>query len=361
MPETRPPETLAAETLTAETLTPETLTPETLTPETLTYAAAVRTALDLLLSHDNRVFLAGEDIGVYGGAFGVTDGLLATYGEQRVRDTPISEDAIAGMAVGAAMTGLRPIVEMQFSDFVVNAMDPIVNQAAKLHFMYGGKVEVPMVLRAPGGGGTGAAAQHSQSLEAWFAHVPGLKVAVPATVQDACDLLLAAAADPNPVIVLEHKLLYKTEGSFIRPTQPNSVIEALGQARVTRQGDDLTIVGYSIMAARALEAAGHLAEQGIEADVIDLRSVRPIDHNTVRESVRRTGRLLVTHEAPKSAGVGAEVVAGVVESDALDYLLAPIERVCGLEAPMPYARELERAVIPQVDDVVQAAERLVKA
>ncbi len=330
-------------------------------PETSTYAAAVRAALDLLLRHDDRVFLAGEDIGVYGGAFGVTDGLLASYGADRVRDTPISEDAIAGMAVGAAITGLRPIIEMQFSDFVVNAMDPIVNQAAKLHFMYGGKVEVPLVLRAPGGGGTGAAAQHSQSLEAWFAHVPGLKVALPSTVQDACDLLLAAAADPNPVIVLEHKLLYKTEGPFTLPASPNEVTEPLGRARVTRPGTDLTIVGYSIMAARALEAAELLAQQGIDAAVIDLRSVRPIDHDTVRASVTKTGRLLVTHEAPQSAGVGAEVITGVVESDALDYLLAPVERVCGLEVPMPYARELERSVIPQVDDVVAAAERLMKA
>ncbi len=330
-------------------------------PETLAYSAAVRSALELLLEHDDRVFLAGEDIGVYGGAFGVTDGLIDRYGPERIRDTPISEDAIAGMAVGAAITGLRPIVEMQFSDFVVNAMDPIVNQAAKLHFMYGGKVEVPMVVRAPGGGGTGAAAQHSQSLEAWFAHVPGLKVVMPATVQDACDLLLSAVADPNPVMLLEHKLLYKTEGPFVRPKAPTDVTEPLGSARTTRAGTDATIVGYSIMAVRALEAAEQLAERGIDAEVIDLRSVRPIDHNTVRASVRKTGRLLVTHEAPTAGGVGAEVVTGVVESDALDYLLAPVQRVCGLEVPMPYARDLERAVIPQVEDVVDAVEQLVKA
>ena len=330
-------------------------------PETTTYARAVAAALDLLLGADDRVFMAGEDIGVYGGAFGVTDGLLEQYGEDRIRDTPISEDAIAGLAVGAAITGMRPIVEMQFSDFIVNAMDAIVNQAAKLHFMYGGNTEVPMVIRAPGGGGTGAAAQHSQSLEAWFAHIPGLKVAMPATVQDACDLLIAAVHDPNPVIVLEHKLLYKTEGPFEAPASASAITETLGKARVLRKGSDLTIAAYSIMAIRALEAAEALADEGISAEVIDLRSVRPIDHDTVRGSVRTTGRLLITHEAPTSVGVGAEIAAAVVESDALDYLLSPIKRVCGMEVPIPYARELERTVIPQVDDIVEGAKELMKS
>ena len=329
-------------------------------PETMRYAQAVNLALRLLLSSDDRVFMAGEDIGIYGGAFGVTDGLLEAFGEDRIRDTPISEEVIAGLAVGAAMTGLRPIVEMQFSDFVVNAMDPIVNQAAKLHFMYGGNVEVPMVIRLPGGGGTGAAAQHSQSLEAWFAHVPGLKVVAPATAQDAHDLLIAAVADPNPVMVFEHKLLYKDEG----PVDVRDSVEpvaALGEAVVRRPGDDLTIVSYSIMAMRALEAADRLEDSGISAEVIDLRSLRPLDIDTVRASVRRTGRLLVTHEAPAAVGVGAEVVAGVVESDALDYLLAPVSRVCGLPIPMPYAKALETATIPQVEDVELAAKELMNA
>lgn len=329
-------------------------------PETIRYAQAVNHALHLLLSHDERVFMAGEDIGIYGGAFGVTDGLLGAFGEERIRDTPISEEVIAGLAVGAAMTGMRPIVEMQFSDFVVNAMDPIVNQAAKLHFMYGGNVEVPMVIRLPGGGGTGAAAQHSQSLEAWFAHVPGLKVVAPATPQDAHDLLITAVADPNPVMVFEHKLLYKDEG----PVELRNSIEpkaALGQAVVRRPGDDLTIVGYSIMAMRALEAADRLENSGISAEVIDLRSLRPLDIDTVRKSVKRTGRLLVTHEAPAAVGIGAEVVAGVVESDALDYLLAPVSRVCGRPIPMPYAKRLETATIPQVEDVELAAKELMNA
>jgi pyruvate dehydrogenase E1 component beta subunit len=330
-------------------------------PEQATYAQAVNSALRLLLAEDDRVFLAGEDIGVYGGAFGVTDGLVGEFGEDRVRDTPISEDAIAGLAVGAAITGMRPIVEMQFSDFIVNAMDAIVNQAAKLHFMYGGRVEVPMVLRAPGGGGTGAAAQHSQSLEAWFAHVPGLKVVLPATVQDAHDLLLASVLDPNPVIHLEHKLLYKTEGPFEARTKISDTPAKIGEAKVLREGSDLTIAAYSIMAIRALEAAGTLADEGIDAEVIDMRTVKPLDLATVRTSVRKTGRLMVTHEAPTPVGVGAEIVAGVVESDALDYLLVPIRRVCGKDVPMPYARELERSVIPQASDVAEAARELMKA
>lgn len=330
-------------------------------PEVMTYAAALRTAMRLLLTQDERVFLAGEDIGVYGGAFGVTEGLVGEFGEERVRDTPISEEAIVGLAVGAAITGLRPIVEMQFSDFVVNAMDPLVNQAAKLHFMYGGNVTVPMVVRAPGGGGTGAAAQHSQSLEAWFAHVPGLKVVLPATPQDVHDLLLAAYLDPNPVVFLEHKLLYKTEGPVELRSRAEDTPARIGEAKVLREGTDLTIAAYSIMTPRALEAADGLASAGIEAEVIDLRTVQPLDIDTVRASVKKTGRLLVTHEAPQPVGVGAEVVAGVCESDALDYLLAPVARVCGQPVPMPYARELERAVIPQVEDVEAAAKELVNA
>lgn len=330
-------------------------------PETTTYAKAVSAALRLLLEEDERVFLAGEDIGVYGGAFGVTDGLVTEFGEQRVRDTPISEDVIVGLGIGAAMTGMRPVVEIQFSDFIVNAMDAIVNQAAKLHFMYGGNVEVPMVVRAPGGGGTGAAAQHSQSLEAWFAHVPGLKVVLPATVQDAHDLLLASVLDPNPVILLEHKLLYKTEGPFEARARIADTPAQIGEAVVLREGSDLTIAAYSLMTIRALEAADALEEAGISAEVIDLRTVKPLDIDTVRASVRKTGRLLITHEAPTAVGVAAEVAAGVAESDTLDYLLSPVRRVCGKDVPMPYARELEKATIPQTTDVIDAAKELMKA
>jgi pyruvate/2-oxoglutarate/acetoin dehydrogenase E1 component len=218
-----------------------------------------------------------------------------------------------------------------------------------------------MVIRAPGGGGTGAAAQHSQSLEAWFAHIPGLKVVMPSTPQDVHDLLLASVLDPNPVIFLEHKLLYKTEGPLEVRQRVADTPAVIGEAAVVREGTDLTMVAYSMMTTRALEAAQALAADGISAEVIDLRTVRPIDHATVRASVKRTGRLLVAHEAPLPVGVGAEVVAGVVESDALDYLLAPVRRAAGLDIPMPYARELERATIPQTEDLVDAGKELMKA
>jgi pyruvate/2-oxoglutarate/acetoin dehydrogenase E1 component len=326
--------------------------------EQMTYAKAINAALRVAMSSDPTVFVAGEDIGVYGGAFGVTDGLLAEFGAERVRDTPISEDAIVGMGIGAAITGMKPVVEMQFSDFVVNAMDAIVNQAAKLHFMYGGNVTVPMVIRLPGGGGTGAAEQHSQSLEAWFAHVPGLKVYAPSSAQDAHDLLLAAINDPNPVVFIEHKLLYKDDG----PVELRASLDAVGpdfEGTVTRrEGADLTIVAYSRNTPKSLEAAEALAAEGIEASVLDLRSLRPLDLEPVIASVERTGRLLVTHEAPGPVGIGAEVIAGVAESRAFDHLLSPPRRVVGGSNPMPYAPALERATIPQVEDIVSAARAL---
>jgi pyruvate/2-oxoglutarate/acetoin dehydrogenase E1 component len=326
--------------------------------ETMSCAKAINAAMRVALTSQPATFLAGEDIAVYGGAFGVTEGLLADFGAERVRDTPISEDAIVGMAVGAAITGMRPIIEMQFADFVVNAMDPLVNQAAKLHFMYGGNVTVPLVLRLPGGGGTGAAQQHSQSLEAWFAHVPGLKVLAASTPQDAHDLLLAAVNDPDPVVLVEHKLLYREEGPV---TVRGSLAEADGGlpgTAVRREGADLTIVSYSLTARKAEEAADALAADGVDATVLDLRSLRPLDLGPVIDAVTRTGRLLVAHEAPGPVGIGAEVVAGVVGSSAFDHLLSPPVRVTGGDTPMPYAPALERANIPQVEDIVAAARRL---
>jgi pyruvate/2-oxoglutarate/acetoin dehydrogenase E1 component len=327
-------------------------------PVATTYGKALNAAMRLALATDERVFIAGEDIGIYGGAFGVTDGLLKEFGEERVRDTPISEDVIVGLAVGAAITGTRPIVEMQFSDFVVNAMDPLVNQAAKLHFMYGGNVAVPMVLRLPGGGGTGAAAQHSQSLEAWFAHVPGLKVVAPSTAQDAHDLLLTALLDPNPVVFVEHKLLYKADGEVVLRERIEDTPARIGESRVVREGRDLTVVSYSLGVVKALEAAERLAAEGIETEVIDLRTLKPLDTEPVIASVCRTGKLLVTHEAPTTGGLGAEVVAAIAGSRAFDHLLAPIVRVGGRDNPMPYAPELEKATIPQVDDLVIAMRAL---
>ncbi len=248
----------------------------------MSYSDAVREALTIAMTEDERVFILGEDIGIYGGAFGVTKGMLEKFGAERIRDTPISELGIVGAAVGAAMCGMRPVVEIQFSDFTNQAMDQIVNQAAKIHFMLGGAANVPMVLRAPSGSGTGAAAQHSQSLEAWFAHVPGLKVVLPATAADAKGLLLSAIDDPNPVIVLEHKLLYRTNG--LVPAGNTRI--PLGKAAIRHEGDDLTIVATGIMVSKSVEAAKTLAAEGIGVTVIDPRTLVPFDEETVLDAVR---------------------------------------------------------------------------
>ncbi|MBA3324460.1 MAG: alpha-ketoacid dehydrogenase subunit beta [Rhodobacteraceae bacterium] len=317
----------------------------------LSYAEAIREALDIALAADERVILMGEDIGVYGGAFQVTGDLVHKYGADRVMDTPIAELGGAGVAVGAAVTGLRPIYEFQFSDFATLAMEQIVNQAAKLRYMLGGAVSVPVVFRMPSGSGTGAAAQHSQSLEAWFGHVPGLKVVQPATPHDAKGLLLAAVADPDPVLIFEHKLLYKARG----PVPEGHYTVPIGRAERRREGRDLTIVATAIMVGKALDAAETLAAEGIEAEVIDLRSIRPIDRETVLASVRKTGRLICVYEAVKMLGIGAEISAMVAESDAFDYLDAPILRLGGAESPIPYNPALERAVVPQVPDILKAA------
>ena len=321
---------------------------------TLSYAEAIREAMAMAMEADPTVILMGEDIGVYGGAFQVTLDLIDRFGPDRVMDTPISELGGAGVAVGAALTGLKPIFEFQFSDFAMLAMEQIVNQAAKLRYMLGGEASVPVVFRMPSGSGTGAAAQHSQSIEAWFGHVPGLKVLQPSTPEDAKGMLLAALADPDPVMIFEHKLLYKMrghvpEGHYTTP---------IGKAALRREGRDLTIVAGSIMVHRALEAAERLAADGINAEVIDLRSIRPIDHATILASVRKTGRLMVVYEGVKAFGVGAEISAMVAESDAFDYLDAPIIRLGAADAPVPYNPDLERASVPQVDTIEAAARRL---
>ena len=321
----------------------------------LTYAEAVRETLADLMETDERVFLMGEDIGVYGGAFGVTTGLLERFGRSRVRDTPISEIAIVGAGVGAALCGLRPVVELQFSDFVTCAMDQIVNQAAKIHFMLGGAAQVPLVIRAPAGSGTGAAAQHSQSLEAWFAHVPGLKVVMPATPADAAGLLRAAVAEPNPVIVLEHKLLYKQKGDV-----PRGHVVPLGVAEVRRRGTDVTVVATSVMVGKAMAAAEELAAEGVDVTVVDPRTITPLDADTILREVAATGRALLVQEAPKTGGFVAEIAARIVESDTLTSLRAPVVRLCGLDVPMAYAPELEKASVPQVPDIVAAARQLAR-
>ena len=320
----------------------------------LSYAGAIREAMDIALEQDERVVLMGEDIGIYGGAFQVTGDLIEKYGPERIIDTPISELGGAGVAIGAAVTGLRPIFEFQFSDFAALAMEQIVNQAAKLRYMLGGAVSVPLVMRFPAGSGTGAAAQHSQSIEAWFGHVPGLKVVQPSTPEDAKGLLLSALEDPDPVMIFEHKVLYKTRG--IVPRGHYSI--PIGEAAVRREGQRLTIVATSLMVHKSLSAAEELARQDIEADVIDLRTIRPMDRETVLDSVRKTGRLLCVYEGVKTLGVGAEISAMVAESDAFDFLDAPIVRLGGAECPIPYNPDLENAAVPQVPDILEAARKL---
>ncbi|WP_413712560.1 alpha-ketoacid dehydrogenase subunit beta [Rhizobium sp. Rhizsp82] len=322
----------------------------------LSYSQAIQEAMAIAMEADERVILMGEDIGVYGGAFQVTGDLIDRFGPDRVMDTPISELGGAGVAVGAAMTGLRPIFEFQFSDFAALAMEQIVNQAAKMRYMLGGEVSVPVVMRFPAGSGTGAAAQHSQSLEAWLGHVPGLKVIQPATPHDVKGMLLAAVADPDPVMIFEHKLLYKMKG----PVPEGHYTVPLDKAEIRRQGQDLSIVATSIMVHKALDAAEQLAEQGIDVEVIDLRSVRPIDKATVIASVKKTTRLLCVYEGVKTLGVGAEISAMIAESDAFDYLDAPIVRLGGSETPIPYNPELEKAAVPQVPDIFNAARDLVR-
>lgn len=322
----------------------------------ITYLEAIREALTQEMRRDPTVFLIGEDIGVYGGAFGVTWGMLEEFGPERVRETPISEAAIAGAAIGAALMGMRPVMEIMFMDFVTIAMNQLVNQAAKIRFMFGGKASIPMVCRTPAGSGTGAAAQHSQCLEQWFVHVPGIKVVAPSTPADAKGLLIASIRDNNPVMFVEHKLLYRTKG--LVPEQLYSI--PLGVAEIKRPGRDLTIIAYSVMVPRALEAAAKLAQEGIEAEVVDPRTLKPLDTETIIRSVTKTGRVLIVHEAPLTGGFGGELAAVIAGSEAFDYLEAPIRRLCGRDIPIPYNRTLERAAVPQVEDIIAAAKRLVR-
>jgi len=322
----------------------------------ISYLEAVREAMVQEMRRDENVFLMGEDVGTYGGAFGVSKGMLEEFGPERVLDTPISEAAIAGAATGAAMMGMRPIMEIMFMDFISLSSNQLVNQAAKLHFMFGGNIDVPMVVRTPAGSGTGAAEQHSQSLENWFVGVPGIKVVAPATAYDAKGMLLTAIRDNNPVLFMEHKLLYRIKGMV-----PEEIYEIpFGKADVKRQGKDVTIIAYSIMVPRALEAAAALEKEGIDVEVIDLRSLKPLDEDTIIESVSKTGRVLITHEAPVTGGFGGEVAAVIAGSEAFDRLDAPIRRLAGRNVPIPYNRGLEAAAVPQVKDITDAARSLAK-
>ena len=323
----------------------------------LTTGQALNKALSLILEKNPTAFIAGEDIGIYGGAFGVTDGLLAQFGEERIKDTPIAEDVIAGLAVGASMTGGKPIVEMQFSDFIVNAMDPIVNQAAKLHFMYGGTVNVPIIVRGASGAGTGAAAQHSQSLESWFCHVPGLKVVTPSNPQNAYDLLLHSFVDPNPIIFMEHKLIYKIKGNVELNDIPKES-SMLGKANLIKEGNDITIVAYSNMVNVAKEAISADELQNCSIELIDLQTVSPIDYDTIKNSLKKTKRLLVCQEAPSNSSVGTTVISKIVESELFHELEVAPKLVSGLHSPMPSAKHLELNVIPQAEDITNAVKSM---
>jgi pyruvate dehydrogenase E1 component beta subunit len=322
----------------------------------MTYAEALNEALREEMRRDPAVFVMGEDVAGWGGGgiFGVTKALADEFGAERVRDTPISEEAIAAVAVGAAATGSRPVAEIMYVDFIGLAMEPIVNQAAKLRYMFGGKAKVPMVIRAQEGAGRGNAAQHSQSLEAWFCHIPGLKVITPSTPADAKGLLKTAIRDDNPVIFLEHKVLYFTKG----PVPAGDVTIPLGVADIKRAGRDVTVVGIHTMVGKALQAAEQLAQEGIELEVIDPRTLVPFDEQTIVDSVKKTGRLIVSHEAYTRAGYGAEIISRVIEA-AFDYLDAPPLRVCAKDVPVPYSAVLETAALPQVEDLVAAARALV--
>src|SRR5947208_3849403 len=326
-------------------------------PETrvITSAEALNEALREEMRRDNAVFVMGEDVAGWGsgGIFGVTKGLADEFGAERVRDTPISEEAIAAVAIGAAATGSRPVAEIMYVDFMALAMEPIVNQAAKMRYMFGGKIKLPLVIRAQQGAGRGNAAQHSQSLEAWFAHIPGLKVVVPSTPADAKGLLKTAIRDDNPVIFLEHKVLYFTRGEV--PDGDYTI--PFGVADVKREGSDVTVVGIHTQVLEALKAAEELAEEGISVEVIDPRTVSPLDIDTIVKSVKKTGRLVVSHQAYEQGGVGGEIIARVVDAG-FDYLDAPPQRVCGKNVPLPYAESLERAALPYKDDIIAAIRRI---
>jgi pyruvate dehydrogenase E1 component beta subunit len=319
----------------------------------ITYREALNQALREELDRDERVFIMGEEVGYFGGAFKVTDGLLAVYGEKRIRDTPISELAITGAGVGAAMGGLKPIVELMTINFALLAIDQIINSAAKIHYMFGGNAKVPMVIRAPQGAGHQLGAQHSQSLEAYFMHCPGLRVVIPATPADAKGLLKTCVRQDDPVVFLEHESLYGVKGEV--PDGEHLV--PLGRANVVREGKDVTLISYSKCVYDAIAAAEALENEGIDAEVIDLRTLNPLDLATVITSVKKTGKAIVIYEGWRTGGAGAEIATQIYEG-AFDHLDAPVERIATLDTPMPYNARLEKAALPSAADIVKVAERM---
>lgn len=324
------------------------------------YSWALREAMAEEMERDPNVFVLGEDIAEYGGAFKVTQGLVERFGRERVRNTPISENSIVGVAVGAAIVGMRPIVDIMFQDFIALAMDQIVNHAAKFHYMYGGQCRVPIVIRTPAGGGRCYGPTHSQSLEAWIMHVPGIKVVAPATAYDAKGLLKSAIRDDNPVFFIESKLLYGVKGEVPEPDEPGGDYTVpIGEAKVTREGNDLTIIAYSRMTVEAEKAADALVGSDITCDVIDLRTLAPLDADTIAASVEKTGRALIVCEDCKTAGVSAELMSRVME-ECFDFLKAPVRRVAAADTPVPCADNLEKAALPDAQKIIDAAVSLLQ-
>jgi pyruvate dehydrogenase E1 component subunit beta len=322
----------------------------------ITYRQALHDTLREELQRDENVFLMGEEIGVFEGSYKITAGLLQEFGPKRVRDTPIAEEGFVGMAIGAAMLGLRPVVEIMTINFSLLALDQLVNHAAKIYGMFGGQTSVPMVLRTPGGGGQQLSATHSQNLEVWYAHVPGLKVVTPSTPADARGLLRSAIRDDDPVMFIENLALYNTRGEV----PDGDYVIPIGQAAVVKAGTDITLIAYSRMAVVALDVAQRLEEEGISAEVIDLRSLRPLDRETIIASVRKTNRAVVVEEDWLSYGVGAEVAATIQEG-AFDYLDAPVRRVAAAEVPLPYAKPLEQAALPNANHLIEVIHQTLAA
>ena len=319
----------------------------------ITYKEALKEAMREEMRRDESVFLLGEDIGKYGGVYAVTKGLFDEFGEERVKDTPLAEAVIVGAATGAAAVGARPIAEIMYINFMTFCMDQVVNQAAKMRYMFGGKIKVPMVIRTQGGAGTFCAAQHSESLESWFIHVPGLKVVMPSTPYDAKGLLKSSIRDNNVVIFIEHNLLYNTKGDV----PEEEYLLPIGAADVKRHGDDVTIISYSKMVLTVLQAADELAKDGINSEVIDIRTLSPLDIDTIVDSVKKTGRAVICEGDCKTGGVGAEISSQIVER-AFDSLDGPVVRVAGKDTPIPYSPVLENIAIPDKDEICKAVKKL---
>jgi len=321
--------------------------------QTMTYRQAIREAMREAMLKDDRVFLMGEDVGRYGGCFNVSEGMLEEFGNERIIDTPLSESGFTGCGIGAAVTGMRPIIEIMTINFSLLAADQIINTAAILQYMSGGQFTVPIVIRMATGGGKQLAAQHSRSLEGWYAHIPGLKILTPATIEDARGMLWPALEDPDPVLIFENSTLYNSEG----PLSGNGQVVDIEKAKIHREGADVTILTYGIGLQKSLKAAEELANQGIEAEVIDLRVLRPLDNETIFTSVTKTGRAAIVDEGWKSGGISAEISARITEELFYD-LDDPVERICGMEVPAPYARHLEQASLPQPEQIVETIKKM---